>query len=269
MQKDEYLQLAPVRSFTKWFASDEAQKLSHNYFNLAKKSKVSFKDLPDAFVKYEWHGNLDKNAKILDTIRIELRSAIQSHNFEQFQKGALELMKWGGTGRGNNEWLSHKANFEVIYNTIQLLESGSDDLAEIGKVKSLRFNSGLTKVYSLLIDNFIIYDSRVAAALSWYVVKFSESSGESIIPKELKFACMKAKGGKQTRNPSNKSYDFEYTKLYKPEIHAMWNIRSSWILKAALDLMGNSKYQSNPNVDPLRALEAALFMWGYDLNTVD
>ena len=35
-----------------------------------------------------------------------------------------------------------------------------------------RFNAGITKVYSMVLENFIIYDSRVAAALGWLVAQF-------------------------------------------------------------------------------------------------
>lgn len=41
----------------------------------------------------------------------------------------------------------------------------------------LRFNAGMTKVYSLLADSLIIYDSRVAAALGWIVVKYCQAPG--------------------------------------------------------------------------------------------
>ena len=205
MKKDDYLRLDAVKAFTKWFATSEAQSLSHNYYNVAKKSNVFFKDLPDALNKYEWRGNLNKNTAILRVIQNNLNAAIKTQDFLGFRDASHELMKWGGTGRGNNDWLGKEGNFNVIQETLQLLKSQVDDINEIKQVDNLRFNSGLTKVYSLIADDFIIYDSRVAAALAWYVLKFIEAENKDKIPEELKFACMKAKGGKQLRNPDRKS----------------------------------------------------------------
>ena len=52
----------------------------------------------------------------------------------------------------------------------EVLRQGNLDSPEF--FSDLRFNAGMTKVYSLMCDNFIIYDSRVAAALGWLVMKY-------------------------------------------------------------------------------------------------
>jgi len=38
--------------------------------------------------------------------------------------------------------------------------------------RNLRVNAGMSKVYSLICESFIIYDSRVVAALGWLVMKY-------------------------------------------------------------------------------------------------
>jgi hypothetical protein len=268
VKKDEYLSLDSIKAFTDWFATSEAQGLSHNYYNFLKRTNVYFHDLPDALKQYEWHGDLKKNTSILKGIQSVLNIAVKNEDFLSFRDASHNLMKWGGTMRGNNEWLSKESNFKVIHETLKLLKSEVDDIDEIKRVKDLRFNSGLTKVYSLIADDFIIYDSRVAAALAWYVLKFIKAKNINAIPNELKFVCMKARDGKQQRNPLAGEGAFEYTKHNHPEIHAQWNIRASWILSAALNSMSGSIYHDQEGLQPLRALEAALFMWGYDLNTI-
>jgi hypothetical protein len=268
VKKGEYLSLDSVKAFTEWFATSEAQGLSHNYYNFSKRANVFLNDLPEALNRYEWHGDLKKNTAILNGIQNELNIAIKNEDFLSFRDASHDLMKWGGTMKGNNEWLSNEGNFPVIHETLKLLKSQVDDINEIKRVKDLRFNSGLTKVYSLIADDFIIYDSRVAAALAWYVLKFIKAKNINAIPDALKFACMKAKGGKQQRNPLAGEGAFDYTKHNYPEIHAQWNIRASWILSAALNGMSGSIYHDQEGLQPLRALEAALFMWGYDLNNI-
>lgn len=55
-----------------------------------------------------------------------------------------------------------------------------------------RFNAGITKVYSLVLEDFIIYDSRVAATLGWLVATFCRA-GAREVPDALRFPWMPAK----------------------------------------------------------------------------
>lgn len=40
-------------------------------------------------------------------------------------------------------------------------------------------NSGFTKLYSLIFDKFIMYDSRVAAALAFLVMRYEAATGRT------------------------------------------------------------------------------------------
>ena len=65
----------------------------------------------------------------------------------------------------------------------------------------------------------------------------------------------------KNRNPSRSGFKFPKLNLQK-DFHALWMIYASWLLKAALTEQ-QSKFSEL--ACPLRALEAALFMIGYDL----
>ena len=288
MKKEAYLNKFEVKEFVKWLAKD-INLLTHSYKHSKDKVTYSFKNLTDALSQYNWAFNqfpdcrdklhicktksLEENAKILNFLKIDLETSLQSNNFEIFRKSAIALMCWGGTHRtrviggvpkGNIPWFENESNLIIVHQTLKILSSQNDDIHSLRDIGGLRFNSGLTKLYSLLIDDFIIYDSRVAAALAWFVLKFKEIKNLREIPDELKFACMR--DGSHIRNPlPNKNIGFSYTEHTNPSIHAQWNIRASWILSEAVKLIPNSDYYSHKNVKPIRALEAALFMWGYDL----
>jgi hypothetical protein len=47
--------------------------------------------------------------------------------------------------------------------------------------------------------------------------------------------------------------------------HQVSNIRASWILKEVLRVSPNSQFNQLPNDQNLRAIEAALFMIGYNI----
>ena len=59
-----------------------------------------------------------------------------------------------------------------------------------------------------------------------------------------------------------------FPRLHSGPLHAAWNLRASWLLKAIIDhanaAVSQFKQVNGPG-NPLRALEAALFMIGYDL----
>lgn len=133
-----------------------------------------------------------------------------------------------------------------------------------------RFNAGITKVYSMVLENFIIYDSRVAAALGWLVAQFCRAGARELLD-ELRFPWMPAKeapGHKTPKNRNPSSHPREFPRMNNsPSRHAVWNLRASWVLQAELEEAGVSTRFNEvpPDAAPLRRLEAALFMIGYDL----
>ena len=96
-------------------------------------------------------------------------------------------------GGGNAGWLDARVQAEdLAVNLRAALATLTDDSVHFDRGPAdLRSNAGLTKVYSLVLDDFIIYDSRVAAALAWLVMIWGREVGG--VPDHLKFACMRAR----------------------------------------------------------------------------
>lgn len=122
-------------------------------------------------------------------------------------------------------------------------------------------NSGFTKIHSLIIDDFVIYDSRVAAALGMLVFMFCKDTGKTSIPVELQFAHG---GSRKNPNSINDRRDpssgvFKFPPINSSHtVHVINNIKANWLLKKVVE-------KSNSNFVSLRQLEAALFMIGYDV----
>jgi hypothetical protein len=128
----------------------------------------------------------------------------------------------------------------------------------------------MTKVYSLICDDFVIYDSRVAAALGWAVLRFCKATGRATVPSLLQFPFAPAKEAlnqitPKRRDPSQGA--FQFPRLYRGRHHAEWNLKASWALKAALACAPEkSLFRAGAQSgQALRAMEASLFMFGYDL----
>jgi len=284
MKRQAYLAVTHVAGFIDWLATElESDVLFHHQYVDRRRSEIwQCEGLFDAFEGYRWNhpgnqrlgypaGNTPlSNAVALAALQQDLRVSLD-HDGRSLQ-ATLEVMAWGGVTARNGDWL--KANQQGLAATLRsvkaALDAGDDD-ASVLRAKSLRFNSGMTKVYSLICDDFLIYDSRVAAALGWLVVKYCKGKQLERVPAELCFPWAAAKEGQNSevpkvRNPGEGGLHFK--RLRAGHHHALWNLRASWLLSAVLAHPAASSSRFNQvegPVTPLRALEAACFMIGYDL----
>jgi len=296
MNRADYLDNPDVSLFATWLAEqlkDDAT-LGHQYVEARSRRRRSFDRLSDALINYEWKFDLElpgsrtasgstyrENCSALDMLRDGLRHALKDATagtrdstvsqaretaVSELRDWAIAVVKWGGVSNGNKEWLQYnryRLKVEFV-NVIEQLSNGTD------MIRSTRFNSGMSKIYSLLSEDIIIYDSRVAAALAWLVVVWCRNTNRHSAPADLAFRCMPAKEAqnsrrRKVRNPSGCGIEFSNVNN-SSGIHAQWNIRASWILTRALELSYKDNASFHRQVNKLRALEAALFMWGYDLS---
>ena len=116
--------------------------------------------------------------------------------------------------------------------------------------------SGFSKIYSLLIDGFPIYDSRVACALASLVRLFCEETGCAEVPAQLRFGLPSSQG-RVRRDPSCGSIVFP--RIWSPRRYAQSNVMAAWLLDA---LAANPPFAWLGD-DRLRAIQSAMFMIGY------
>jgi hypothetical protein len=284
MNRHAYFALPHVSGFITWFAAelDCESRFKHEYVDRRSGMQWSCNRLFDAFDRYRWNhpGNVrlgfdSGHCPMSNGIALSaLRNDLQAINGDDRRAldATLDVMSWGGVSAGNANWLkANKDGLASLLEAVQGALDAGDELAPVLRSKQLRFNSGMTKVYSLLCKNFVIYDSRVAAALGWLVVKYCQAQGLSKVPQGLGFPWAAAKEALNADTPKCRNPGagvLKFKGLRSGAHHALWNLRASWVLNAVLahPAAKASPFQSvgAPN-DPLRALEAALFMIGYDL----
>lgn len=290
MLKANYLGNKDVGNFVDWLAKQLNNKsLTHKYVMPANK-QVHFAGLEDALQQYDWSfsfkdpsvgsfvsGNTYRHsdaalAALSAGLSSSFEAATPTAQDQQIRDWAIAVMEWGGVRNGNVTWL--QTNVTGLATEIAAargtLAAGNDDRVLLGRTIR-RFNAGMTKIYALLVPEFIIYDSRVAAALAWLITRWCIDTKRTPVPDVLRFPCMRPKEGdnpaiKKVRNPSCGEFRFPW--LYGAVNHAHWNLRASWILSAALKASQQQpeRNQFLAHSNPLRSLEAALFMWGYDLS---
>ena len=185
---------------------------------------------------------------MLEPLQDRIRSAIQANNSAEFLSASVDVLRWGGVFAHNGRTLDRLGEDAIrqFSSAATQLEPTTADTDRIDLVEFM--NAGWTKVYSLMIDDFPIYDGRVGASLGYLARLFCEETNRSAIPTELRFAWGRAKGAyndpRKNRNPSKGG-------LKLPALHAA--------------VRQHTRFNELPEGQRVRGLEAALFMVGYEL----
>ena len=205
--------------------------------------------------------------KVLDECSNKLRTSLYINDDEACFLACRQILEWGGVTNKNIDRISRMKNrCDYFKYVIKVLEIDNDLEDYINT--DIIMNSGFTKIYSLIVEDFVIYDSRVGAALGLLVKYFCEETKKEKIPEELRFAwgikrkTLYGQIAENPRNPSNQIYKFPL--INNSKIHIMNNNRANWLLKEILNKT-NSKFHYLDEGMALRALEAALFMIGYEV----
>lgn len=281
MIKKEYLSIKDVTDFCNWFADNlESDLLAHSWGNRRTHHVMEFQHIYDAYNQYEWQFNLrlpdkpscngssfNENYYALKTLKSGLHDAVMGKNDSDTLAWTHSILRWGGVFPKNGRWLiKNQAGLAAYFNDrAEYLGKNSDDTL-LGELS--RFNSGMTKIYSLLVDDFIIYDTRVAAALGWVVVKYCQEKKLEKVPESLRFPWGTAKEAPNTLNPKQRNPSvghLKFPRLQSGSEYARWNLRASWLL---WDVINKTQSCFKGIDNSLRALEAALFMIGYDLGNL-
>ena len=195
-----------------------------------------------------------------------------THDSNLVRENCKNILSWGGVlgneTRGNLKKLNDIKNLnEYLLNAIHYLnlEICKD---ESESYKKLHCNAGFSKIYSSIIDDFIIYDSRVSSALCLFIRLFSKDSALKNIPEILRFSYLRGRNLNQNenrRNPSSQIYIFNELYANDHRRYLKNNIRASWLIKLILDKT-ESRFNLLDRSIQARALESALFMIGYEIN---
>jgi len=240
----------------------------------------------DAFLKYDWRysyqdphtgekhtgSSFDESERVLSLLSKKLRKAVAENSSTEASYCCQMVLDWGGvlgsSKKGNKKKLEsfdgalagYLAETKLLFDSQEVQLDTQYRVSTEGKSFDVVMNAGFTKIYSILCEEFIIYDGRVGAALGLLVREFLEHINESkVLPDSLAFHYGRAKNSKVKRNPSSRSLKFPGLSSSSPA-HIRSNLKANWILQD-LTRRGAGKFSTLKN--PLRGIEAALFMIGY------
>lgn len=273
-----YLSSSAVREFRLWMEPrlSEPGSFLHQYFTQKTKGHWHCNSLYDAYRRYSWGFGFDHptsgvrvrgrtlkdNLNALSALRKHLRSSIGSRDQELCSASCKAILQWGGVAGQNAGAIRNLGDDVVSYlanarRQIRLAAQGQT-------IPELRMNSGFSKIYALLCDDFIIYDSRVAAALGLLVRRFCEEASCHSVPHELAFG-QPVHRSTARRDPGCRQYRFP--RLYTSRQYVYSNLHASWLIQHMVKET-ESAFSEIEECAGAFALQSALFMIGYDIGDI-
>ena len=258
MKRDDYLCQPDVRAFLDWARPIVAGERPLNH--RGEKDGVEFKTLADAWRCYEW-GDKDykETTRFLGDLRGRISESREEGKSEDFLKAAIDVLNWGGVGGKNTKRLQALRDeaLPLLELNARLLNPETADLDRVWVVQPM--NSGFSKIYSLMLDGFPIYDSRVACALGSLVRWFcEETEGLTEVPELLAFGIPPNQGN-TNRDPSCGEITFPKIRYGGSGLHAKSNVMAAWVLD---DLSEHGPFGERGDAERQFALQSAMFMIG-------
>lgn len=264
MNKIDFLNDPDVEGFIEYFANiiNGSISIEHSYLDRKLRKTLEFKSLYSGLEQYQWNDiDFQENKVEIDVLVSKFKS---SSSADSFYDACVDTLYWGdGNRKGslythNKNWLDQLDC--VRSNILQALNVLTKDELDVSLFKSqYRSNAGFTKIYAFIRpEEFIIYDSRVAAALAYFIILYCESKQYESVPRHLQIRVAEAKGNScRVFNVAG----LKFKKWTNSQNHAESNVFANWIITEAFKKARKSK--SNQFND-IREIEAALFMIGYD-----
>lgn len=147
MTKEQFLNDQYVSGFIQWLR-DKLSNFTHSYYNQKEKEEWQCTSFYDACHKYKWGGlNWEENNALLESYAKRLKASIRNNDNEACQDACLDILKWGGVIRENQERIKAQTNLvNYLMKAEGVLTRDSLDI----KDEIIIMNSGFTKIYSLI-----------------------------------------------------------------------------------------------------------------------
>ena len=278
--RDHYLSLPVVDAFTSYLARWLAGRVfDPPYLTQLHRPKIEycFTSVQDAWEQYiQESPNFTFEQAILECEE-PLRKAL--YQFDD--KGFIEVVKRMFATRENlaksNLPTLEKTQYpcESILCAVRELSSDSPDVDTFGSVGGPRCTAFFSRIYATLIPNFLTYDSRIAAALCYFIREYCISR-EIALPEELRLGCVLGWGKNKKemgRNPSWGDniflvFDLIKKRPLKERTFALSNYRASWLVADAISKAKNLDPRGSAWIGDshaIRKVEGAFYMIGIEL----
>ncbi len=274
MQRRDYEADADVQSFVQWATRlVTGERALRQSWTSPKWGSWWCDSLLDAYCGFDWPFSVtlpgeskrtrgrsfEENVRVLDRLSGLLRSGAKQRDTATFRAAAIAVVDWGGVPRNRQRLLElGDSILPTILAAARQLDPAHANLTQLDDVRYM--NSGFSKIYSLLLDGFPIYDSRVACALASLLKLYCLKKGRQCVPPALVFG-IPPNHGQTRRNPSEGTLRFPPVRPGDPGGYAASNLKAAWLIGL---LSEKGRFGEMGRARGLLALQSALFMIGYE-----
>ena len=255
MNRSVYLSSQDVRAFTDWATSFVLgeRKLVHSWYSRSPNPEgFSCQYLWNAYERYSWNGEgFEEMVARLDERGRVLRG---TDDRDIFLRTATEVMKWGGIHHEKGLCRLGENALPKLRANASLLDPKGADTYDLKGFKYM--GAGYSKVYSLMIDDFPMYDSRTACALTSLIWLYCREKHLVQIPEQLCLGVPPNQGKNIDRNP----FGFPDIKWGQCTRYADSNLKAAWLLG---ELADRGEFGNLSVGRRVWALQSAFFMIGY------
>ena len=227
--------------------------------------------------QYLWAGQSFKETQhTITKLTSRLREAVAAKNELSVLQNALSILEWGQVYRGCIDWLVTHSQKSQLANMISeasavldgdLIKSNDEFTQLFDRGGVYRCNSGTTKIFALQSHKSIIYDGRVACAVGMLVHDYLVENDIDHLPADLNFLMDASQ--RNTSKYTSKLYQYASK---TDSVNALFNqavssLKINLILQNFVKSTKDNVLGFSSTSEQLRAIEAILFMIGYEVNT--
>lgn len=241
-----------------------------------KKNIFLINNFEQGVVQYNWAGSsFIETQTVINKLSARLEYAIKVNDELLMLQSALAILEWGQVYRGCIDWLlKHSENKQLIHSIVHASEiiDGTIKMSEREFVEHFdrkgpyRCNSGTTKIFALYSSKSIIYDGRVACALGMLIHDFLVERQIDHLPSELNFLMDASQRNTSKYTPTEYNFASKTDTANALYNQALSNIKINLILQSVVNGLPANLFGLSSSREKLRAIEASMFMIGYEVN---
>ena len=280
--RDHYLHNPVVDGFCRYLA----QYLKGKDFNpvyttetLRPKAFYCIASLEDGYEQYlKEKGNALPFARMRD-LRLPMIEALKAGDNQKMRALIDSLYDQRLNKNNYSQWFdSNQAHLcELLNFACDILSSDSPDYRLFGTEQGPRMSAVLSRIYAIVLGNFLTYESRVSATTCLFIREYCRTN-DMALPQELCLSRLQGWGKNKKDNGRNASWgnnqfpmlDAMKRRHKRESEFARANILASWLVDRALQLTfedGTPDWLKGET--PMRNVEAAFYMMGATLPPPD
>lgn len=279
IDKQEFMHSKCVSEFTYFFSQVILgdKKIHCEYVpKKDKRNKFKVSSFEEGLKQYSWAGHsFPDTQQVIEQLSSQLGRAVEENNELLMLQSALAILEWGQVYRGCIDWLlKHSEKGQLIQSIVHassLIDgtvaiSSSQFQAFYDRNGQYRCNSGTTKIFALCSKKSVIYDGRVACAIGMFVHDFLNENKIDHLPPELNFLMDASQRNPSKYTPSNYAFASKSDSANSLYNQAVSNLKINLLLQQITQQLDQPLFGFDNRQNQLRAIEASLFMIGYEVN---